>query len=111
MAIALSLLHQQKASKAQQQVTNTTNELLLKNSEMLKTNTILTAQENERGIVEIETLKTTQNNIVETIRETLTIQQEGASRRRAAEAELSKMENDLKNQLLQLQNEKNQSNY
>ncbi|TDM13272.1 toxic anion resistance protein [Macrococcus lamae] len=111
MAIALSLLHQQKASKAQQQVTNTTNELLLKNSEMLKTNTILTAQENERGIVEIETLKTTQNNIVETIRETLTIQQEGATRRRAAEAELSKMESDLKNQLLQLQSEKNQSNF
>ncbi|KAA1040244.1 toxic anion resistance protein [Macrococcus equipercicus] len=111
MAIALSLLHQQKASKAQQQVTNTTNELLLKNSEMLKTNTILTAQENERGIVEIETLKTTQSNIVETIRETLSIQQEGATRRRAAEAELSKMENDLKNQLLQLRNEKSQSNY
>lgn len=107
MAIALSLLHQQKASKAQQQVTNTTNELLLKNSEMLKTNTILTAQENERGIVEIETLKTTQANIVDTIRETLTIQQEGANKRRAAEAELSKMEQDLKAQLLQLKNEHN----
>ncbi|PPJ91011.1 toxic anion resistance protein, partial [Staphylococcus aureus] len=52
MAIAMSLLHQQKASKAQQQVTNTTNELLLKNSEMLKMNTIRTAEENERGIVE-----------------------------------------------------------
>ncbi|TDM03050.1 toxic anion resistance protein [Macrococcus hajekii] len=111
MAIALSLMHQQKASKAQQQVTNTTNELLLKNSEMLKTNTIMTAQENERGIVEIETLKTTQNNIVETIRETLTIQAEGANKRRAAEAELTKMEQELKTQLLQLQHEKNQANY
>ncbi|TDM15402.1 toxic anion resistance protein [Macrococcus bovicus] len=111
MAIALSLMHQQKASKAQQQVTNTTNELLLKNSEMLKTNTIMTAQENERGIVEIETLKATQNNIVETIRETLSIQAEGASKRRAAEAELTKMEQELKNQLLQLQQEKNQTNF
>ncbi|ULG73301.1 toxic anion resistance protein [Macrococcus brunensis] len=111
MAIALSLMHQQKASKAQQQVTNTTNELLLKNSEMLKTNTIMTAQENERGIVEIETLKTTQNNIVETIRETLSIQAEGASKRRAAEAELTKMEQELKTQLLQLQQEKNQTNF
>lgn len=109
MAIALSLLHQQKASKAQQQVTQTTNDLLLKNSEMLKTNTILTAQENERGIVEIETLKTTQNNIVETIRETLTIQREGAAKRRAAEIELSKMEDDLKSQLLQLQKDKENS--
>jgi len=111
MAIALSLMHQQKASKAQQQVTNTTNELLLKNSEMLKTNTIMTAQENERGIVEIETLKATQNNIVETIRETLSIQAEGASKRRAAEAELTKMEQELKTQLLQLQQEKNQTNF
>ncbi|WP_208001649.1 toxic anion resistance protein [Macrococcus carouselicus] len=111
MAIALSLMHQQKASKAQQQVTNTTNELLLKNSEMLKTNTIMTARENERGIVEIETLKTTQNNIVETIRETLSIQADGANKRRAAEAELTKMEQELKTQLLQLQDEKNQANY
>lgn len=103
MAIAMSLLHQQKASKAQQQVTNTTNELLLKNSEMLKMNTIRTAEENERGIVELDTLKTTQQNIVDTIRETLTIQQQGSEKRRAAEIELGKMEQDLKQQLLQLQ--------
>ncbi|WP_414046439.1 toxic anion resistance protein [Macrococcus equi] len=107
MAIAMSLLHQQKASKAQQQVTNTTNELLLKNSEMLKMNTIRTAQENERGIVELDTLKTTQQNIVDTIRETLTIQQQGSEKRRAAEIELGKMEQDLKQQLLQLQKEQN----
>ncbi|MCE4957003.1 toxic anion resistance protein [Macrococcoides caseolyticum] len=107
MAIAMSLLHQQKASKAQQQVTNTTNELLIKNSEMLKMNTIRTAEENERGIVELETLKLTQQNIVDTIRETLTIQQQGSEKRRAAEVELGKMEQDLKNQLLQLQQEFN----
>lgn len=108
MAIAMSLLHQQKASKAQQQVTNTTNELLLKNSEMLKMNTIRTAEENERGIVELETLKITQQNIVDTIRETMHIQTEGKEKRRNAEIELSKMEQDLKTQLLQLQQEQNQ---
>lgn len=105
MAIAMSLLHQQKASKAQQQVTNTTNELLLKNSDMLKMNTIRTAEENERGIVELETLKITQQNIVDTIRETMHIQAEGKEKRRNAEIELSKMEQDLKTQLLQLQQE------
>ncbi|QTQ07079.1 toxic anion resistance protein [Macrococcoides canis] len=105
MAIAMSLLHQQKASKAQQQVTNTTNELLLKNSEMLKMNTIRTTEENERGIVELETLKITQQNIVDTIRETMHIQAEGKEKRRNAEIELSKMEQDLKTQLLQLQQE------
>ena len=110
MAIAMSLLHQQKASKAQQQVTNTTNELLLKNSEMLKMNTIRTAEENERGIVELETLKITQQNIVDTIRETMHIQAEGKEKRRNAEIELSKMEQDLKTQLLQLQQEQNQRN-
>ncbi|MCU7556693.1 toxic anion resistance protein [Macrococcus sp. TMW 2.2395] len=110
MAIAMSLLHQQKASKAQQQVTNTTNELLLKNSEMLKMNTIRTAQENERGIVELETLKITQQNIVDTIKETLSIQQQGSEKRRAAEIELGKMEQDLKQQLLQIQQNQRQTN-
>lgn len=107
MAIAMSLLHQQKASKAQQQVTNTTNELLLKNSEMLKMNTIRTAQENERGIVELETLKITQQNIVDTIKETMQIQADGREKRRNAEIELSRMEQDLKHQLLELQKNKN----
>ncbi|UOB19601.1 toxic anion resistance protein [Macrococcus armenti] len=107
MAIAMSLLHQQKASKAQQQVTNTTNELLLKNSEMLKMNTIRTAQENERGIVELETLKITQQNIVDTIKETMQIQADGREKRRNAEIELGRMEQDLKHQLLELQKNKN----
>lgn len=107
MAIALTLLRQESASKAQQSVTNTTNELLTKNSEMLKTNSLRTAQENERGIVDIETLKTTQENLVTTIEETLMIQREGSQKRREAEIELKQMEADLKNRLLQIKEDNN----
>lgn len=103
MSIAISLVHQQKASHAQRQVTDMTNQLLIKNSEMLKTNTILTAKENERGIVEIETLKKTQANLIDTIKSTIEIQQEGSQARKQAEIELKSMEKDLKNQLLQIQ--------
>ena len=102
MAIALTLLRQESASKAQQSVTDTTNELLTKNSEMLKTNSLRTARENERGIVDIETLKTTQENLVTTIEETLMIQREGSQKRKQAEVELQQMETDLKNRLLQI---------
>ncbi|AKG74130.1 toxic anion resistance protein [Salinicoccus halodurans] len=102
MAIALTLLRQESASQAQRAVTNTTNELLTKNSEMLKQNSLRTAQENERGIVDIETLKTTQENLVTTIEETLRIQQEGSQKRQVAEKELVEMEEDLKSRLLQL---------
>ena len=102
MAIALTLLRQESASKAQQSVTDTTNELLTKNSEMLKTNSLRTARENERGIVDIETLKTTQENLVTTIEETLMIQREGSQKRKQAEVELQQMEADLKNRLLQI---------
>lgn len=104
MAIAMSLLHQQKALKAQTAVTDTTNQLLLKNAEMLKTNTIKTAHETERGIVEIETLKKTQSDIVETIQTTLKIQEDGKVKRRQAEQELAVMEQDLKQQLLNIKN-------
>ena len=102
MAIALTLLRQESASKAQQSVTDTTNELLTKNSEMLKTNSLRTARENERGIVDIETLKTTQENLVTTIEETLLIQREGSEKRKQAEIELQQMEADLKSRLLQI---------
>ncbi|MCG1009147.1 toxic anion resistance protein [Salinicoccus sp. ID82-1] len=105
MAIALTLLRQESASQAQQAVTNTTNDLLTKNSEMLKQNSIRTAQENERGIVDIETLKTTQDNLVTTIEETLRIQQEGSQKRQAAERELVHMEEELKTRLLELKQE------
>lgn len=105
MAIALTLLRQESASKAQQAVTNTTNDLLTKNSEMLKTSSIRTTEENERGIVDIETLKTTQENLVSTIEETLQIQEDGTQKRREAEKELANMEEDLKSRLLQLKND------
>lgn len=107
MAIALTLLRQESASKAQAAVTDTTNELLTKNSEMLKTNSLRTARENERGIVDIETLKTTQENLVTTIEETLLIQREGSEKRRLAEAELQQMEKDLKERLLRIKEDNN----
>ena len=87
---------------AQKQVSKTTNDLLLKNAEMLKTNTIETAKENERGIVDIETLKKTQENLVSTLEETLRIQSEGRTKRRQAEQELISMENELKQKLFNL---------
>lgn len=102
VVIALTLLRQKDAVTAQRQVSATTNDLLKKNSEMLKISAIETAKENERGIVDIETLQKTQNDLVETIQETLRIQQEGKEKRRAAEIELGTMEEDLKNKLLEL---------
>lgn len=102
VVIALTLLRQKDAVTAQRQVSETTNDLLKKNSEMLKISAIETAKENERGIVDIETLQKTQNDLVETIQETLRIQQEGKEKRRHAELELSNMEEDLKQKLLDL---------
>ncbi|MGI2326962.1 toxic anion resistance protein [Planococcus sp. YIM B11945] len=106
IAIALTLNRQLKAVEAQKQVTATTNELLLKNSEMLKMNSIETAKENERGIVEIETLKQTQENLLTTIEETLRIQAEGRRNRKAAEVEIGKMEEDLKQRLLAIHDDR-----
>lgn len=102
VVIALTLLRQKDAATAQRQVSETTNDLLKKNSEMLKISAIETAKENERGIVDIETLQKTQNDLVETIQETLRIQREGKEKRRAAEIELANMEEDLKQKLLEL---------
>ncbi len=106
IAIALTLNRQLKAVEAQKQVTKTTNDLLLKNSEMLKLNSIETAKENERGIVEIETLKQTQENLLQTIEETLRIQADGRVKRKAAEKEIARMEDELKQRLLIVHNEK-----
>jgi uncharacterized protein YaaN involved in tellurite resistance len=100
VAIALTLLRQKDAVTAQRQVSETTNDLLKKNAAMLKTSAIETAKENERGVVDIETLTQTQNDLVETLQQTLQIQQEGRSKRQAAEQELSNMETELKNHLL-----------
>ncbi len=105
VAIALTLIRQRHALEAQKQVSKTTNELLLKNAEMLKTNTIETARENERGLVDIETLKKTQQNLISTLEETMKIQQEGRVKRRQAEQELSSMENELKQKLLDMKGE------
>ncbi|MFI8687351.1 toxic anion resistance protein [Rossellomorea sp. NPDC077527] len=102
IAIALTLLNQQKAVAAQKQVSRTTNELLLKNSEMLKTNSIETAKENERGIIDIDTLKKTQENLISTIEETLAIQADGRQKRQQAEQEMVTMENDLKQKLIEM---------
>ena len=96
VAIALTLLRQKDAATAQRQVSETTNDLLKKNSEMLKISTIETAKENERGIVDLETLQQTQNDLVETLEETLRIQKEGRERRQAAEIEIGHMESNLK---------------
>ncbi len=105
VAIALTLLRQKDAVTAQRQVSQTTNDLLTKNSEMLKISAIETAEENERGIVDIDTLQKTQNDLIETIQETLRIQKEGKEKRRNAEIELSVMEEDLKNKLLEMSNQ------
>lgn len=102
VAIALTLIRQRHALEAQKQVSKTTNELLLKNAEMLKVNTIETAKENERGLVDIETLKKTQENLISTLEETMKIQQEGRDKRRQAEQELTSMENELKQKLLEI---------
>ncbi|WP_339179230.1 toxic anion resistance protein [Bacillus sp. FSL R5-0560] len=100
VAIALTLLRQRNAVDAQQKVSDTTNELLLKNAELLKTNTIETVKANERGLVDIDTLKKVQESLISTLEETLTIQEEGRIKRRQAEEELMMMEGDLKQKLL-----------
>jgi len=110
VVIALTLLKQKDAATAQRQVSETTNELLAKNSEMLKISSIETAKENERGIVDIETLQKTQNDLIETIQETLRIQKEGREKRRAAEIELTNMEHDLKAKLLEVSQEQQNIN-
>lgn len=107
IAIALTLLRQKDAVTAQRQVSETTNDLLKKNSAMLKISAIETAKENERGVIDIETLQQTQNDLVETLQETLKIQQEGRIKRKDAEKELAVMETDLRDKLLALTTDDN----
>ena len=102
IAIAMTLLRQKDAVTAQRQVSETTNQLIQKNSEMLKISTIETARENERGIIDLETLQKTQKDLIETLEETLKIQQEGRNKRKFVENELRAMEINLKNKLLEL---------
>ena len=102
IVIAITMLRQQSALKLQRDVTNTTNDLLARNSEMLKTSTIEVAKENERGIVDIETLKKVNDDLLFTLEETLKISQEGRSKRQQAESDLRMMEDDLKRKLVEM---------
>ena len=102
MVIALGLAHSSQAAKAQREVTAVTNDLLKKNAEALKQATIETAKEAERGIVEIETLRQTNATLIATLDEVLKIQSEGKAKRAAAEAEMGKMETQLREKLLQM---------
>lgn len=102
MVIALGLEHASQAAKAQNAVSEMTNELLKKNAEALHTATVNTAKESERGIVDIETLKQTNEKLVQTLDEVLQIQSDGRQKRQAAEAEMIRMEGELKQKLLEI---------
>ena len=103
MVLALGVEHSSQAAAAQRQVTDMTNELLRKNAEKLKMATVDTARESERGIVDMETLKATNESLISTLDEVMNIQKEGRQKRQEAEAELRAMEQDLKTKLLQIQ--------
>ena len=103
MVIALGVEHSIQAAEAQRQVTDVTNELLKKNAEKLKLASVETAKESERGIVDIETLKATNENLISTLDEVMKIQQEGRIKRQEAEAEMQCMEGALKQKLLEIQ--------
>ena len=102
MVLALGLEHSRQATAAQSAVTDMTNQLLKKNADMLKMGTIETAREAEKSVVSIETLQHTNEQLISTLDEVLTIQREGAEKRRAAEAELGKIEGELKKKLMEL---------
>lgn len=102
MVLALGMQHTQDAMEAQRAVTDLTNELLRKNAQKLRTATVETARESERGIVDIETLKQTNASLIQTMDEVLAIQQEGREKRRAAEKELAAIEGELRAKLLDI---------
>jgi uncharacterized protein YaaN involved in tellurite resistance len=100
--LALGLHHSQQAMQAQRAVTNMTNDLLRKNAETLKMGTIETAKESERGIIDLETLVSTNQSLIDTINEVTRIQQEGRQKRAEAEKTLVSMERELKEKLLNM---------
>ena len=102
MVLALGIAHSQEAMEAQREVTNMTNELLKKNADMLKQGTIETAKESERGIVDMETLRYTNQQLIATLDEVVKIQDQGRQRRREAETELGRIETELKQKLLDI---------
>ena len=102
MVLALGVAHSADAVRAQREVTDITNQLLRKNAEKLKMSTIETARESERGIVDMETLRQTNQSLISTLDEVVKIQEEGKTRRREAEQELGRLENELKQKLLDI---------
>ena len=104
MVLALSMAHSKEAMEAQREVSDMTNELLRKNAEALRTGSAEVAQESERGIVDIETLQHTNEQLIGTLDEVLRIQNEGRAKRKAAETELVRIETELKNKLLEIGN-------
>lgn len=110
MVIAIGLKHSTDAAKAQKAVSDMTNELLKKNAENLKTATIETAKESERGIIDIETLKSTNKTLISTFDEVIKIQDEGRQKRKEAEAELRNIENEMRAKLLEISNRQANSN-
>ena len=104
MILSLGVEHAANAARVQREVTDMTNELLRKNAEILKTSTIETAKETERGIVDIETLRSTNESLISTLDDILNIQKEGRQKRREAEIELRNIEEQLKNKLLDFKN-------
>ena len=106
MVLALGVNHAEQAARAQREVTDMTNELLRKNAAVLKTAAVESAKESERGIVDMETLKNTNASLISTLDEVMKIQAEGRERRRAAEAEMQHMEEELKQKLLEMSGRK-----
>ncbi len=102
MVIAIGLNHASEAAKAQAEVTNMTNELLKKNADALKLATVETAKESERGIVDIETLTQTNKTLIDTLDEVMKIQEEGRTKRREAEAELTRIEGEMRDKLIEV---------
>ena len=103
MVLALGIAHSTQAAKAQREVSDMTNELLKKNAATLKMASIETAKESERGIVELETLKNTNETLISTLDEVMQIQKDGRQKRQDAEVEIQRLENELKEKLLQIQ--------
>lgn len=103
MVLALGIAHSTEAAQAQRQVTDLTNELLRKNAEALHMASVETAKESERGIVDLETLKKTNEDLIQTLDDVMRIQKEGRIRRQEAELEMHRMEEDLKRKLLEIQ--------
>ncbi len=102
MVLALGIEHSNQAAKAQREVTDVTNELLKKNADLLKTASVETAKESERGIVDMETLQHTNENLISTFDEVMKIQEDGRAKRQAAEQEMQRLETELKNKMLEV---------